>query len=214
MTQEPLTVRKIREVLRLHHQAGLSNRAIARTCKVSNSTVGEYLERAEQAGVGWPLPDDLSDAELHRRLFPEKEKTIPEVRVMPNWEDLHGELAKRGVTLTLLWQEYREQHPDGYGFTQFRVHYQAWNKAHTNTMRLPHKGGEELELDYAGMTVPITNPETGEVTAAQVFVAALPASSYTYAEIQPARNSATGWLDMCAPSPFSAACPKSFAPTI
>jgi transposase len=188
MTQEPLTVRKIREVLRLHHQAGLSNRAIARTCKVSNSTVGEYLERAEQAGVGWPLPDDLSDAELHRRLFPEKEKTIPEVRVMPNWEDLHGELAKRGVTLTLLWQEYREQHPDGYGFTQFRVHYQAWNKAHTNTMRLPHKGGEELELDYAGMTVPITNPETGEVTAAQVFVAALPASSYTYAEIQPSQE--------------------------
>jgi transposase len=188
MAQERLTVRKIREVLRLHHQAGLSNRAIARTCRVSNSTVGEYLERAEQAGLSWPLPETLSDSELHRQLFPEKEKTLSKIRPTPDWEALHRELAKRGVTLTLLWQEYREQHPDGYGFTQFRVHYQEWNKAHTTTMRLPHKGGEELELDYAGMTMPITNPETGEITQAQVFVATLPASSYIYAEIQPSQE--------------------------
>jgi transposase len=188
MPQERLTVRKIRDVLRLHHQAELSNRAIARTCKVSNSTVGDYLARAKQAGLGWPLPDDLSDAELQKRLFPEKEITTPPIRSVPNWEDMHRELAKRGVTLTLLWQEYREQHPDGYGFTQFRVHYQEWNRAHTNSMRLPHKGGEEMELDYAGMTLPITNPETGEITQAQVFVATLPASSYTYAEIQPSQE--------------------------
>jgi transposase len=188
MPQERLPVRKIRDVLRLHHQAELSNRAIARTCKVSNSTVGEYLARAEQAGLGWPLPDDLSEAELQKRLFPEKEIATSPIRSVPNWEDLHRELAKRGVTLTLLWQEYREQHPDGYGFTQFRVHYQEWNRAHTNSMRLPHKGGEEMELDYAGMTLPITNPETGEITQAQVFVATLPASSYTYAEIQPSQE--------------------------
>ena len=188
MPQERLTVRKIRDVLRLHHQAELSNRAIARTCKVSNSTVGDYLARAAQAGLGWPLPDDLSDAELQKRLFPEKEITTPPIRSVPNWEDMHRELAKRGVTLTLLWQEYREQYPDGYGFTQFRVHYQEWNRAHTNSMRLPHKGGEEMELDYAGMTLPITNPETGEITQAQVFVATLPASSYTYAEIQPSQE--------------------------
>lgn len=188
MPQERLPVRKIRDVLRLHHQAELSNRAIARTCKVSNSTVGEYLARAEQAGLGWPLPDDLSDTELQKRLFPEKEIPTPPIRSVPNWEDMHRELAKRGVTLTLLWQEYREQHPDGYGFTQFRVHYQEWNRAHTNSMRLPHKGGEEMELDYAGMTLPISNPETGEITQAQVFVATLPASSYTYAEIQPSQE--------------------------
>jgi transposase len=150
--------------------------------------VGEYLARAEQAGLGWPLPDDLSNAELQKRLFPEKEITTAPIRSVPNWEDMHRELAKRGVTLTLLWQEYREQHPDGYGFTQFRVHYQEWNRAHTNSMRLPHKGGEEMELDYAGMTLPITNPETGEITQAQVFVATLPASSYTYAEIQPSQE--------------------------
>ncbi len=90
--------------------------------------------------------------------------------------------------MKLLWQEYREKHPDGYGRSQFQELYQRWNRAHATSMRLPHKGGEVLEVDYAGMTVPITNPETGEITQAQVFVAVLPASSYTYAEIQPSQE--------------------------
>ena len=188
MPQERLPVRKIREVIRLHHEAGLSNRAIARVCKVSNSTVGEYLERAEKAGLDWPLPEELSEDDLYRRLFPEKGDAKGAARPMPNWEDMHRELSKRGVTLRLLWKEYREKHPDGYGYTQFREHYQRWNKSHTNTMRLPRKAGEEMEVDYAGMTVPITNPETGEISQAQVFVATLPASNYTYAEIQPTQQ--------------------------
>lgn len=187
MSQERLPVRKIREVLRLHHEAGLSNRAIARVCKVSNSTVGEYLTRAEYAGIGWPLPEGLGEQELYRKLFPEKNKEAP-ARPMPEWEDVHRELSKRGVTLTLLWKEYREKHPDGYGFTQFRVYYQEWNKSHTNTMRLPRKAGEEMEVDYVGMTLAITNPETGEISQAQVFVATLPASNYTYAEVQPSQE--------------------------
>lgn len=188
MPQERLPVRKIREVIRLHHELGLSNRAIARVCNVSNSTVGEYLARAEQAGLGWPLPEELSDDELYSRLFPDKPRENDAVRPMPNWEEQQRELAKRGVTLTLLWQEYREKYPDGYGYTQFREHYQRWNKSRTNTMRLPHKAGEEMEVDYAGMTVPITNPETGEISQAQVFVATLPASNYIYAEAQPSQE--------------------------
>ena len=188
MPQERLPVRKIREVIRLHQEAQLSNRAIARVCNVSNSTVGEYLKRAEKVNLEWPLPEELSDEDLYNSLFPEKRKPDKSVRPLPDWENIHGELGKRGVTLTLLWQEYREQNPDGYGYTQFRVYYQRWNKAHTNTMRLPRKGGEELEVDYTGMTVPITNPETGEITQAQVFVATLPASNYTYAEIQPSQK--------------------------
>lgn len=88
----------------------------------------------------------------------------------------------------LLWQEYREKYPNGYGYTQFREHYQSWNKSHTNTMRLPHTAGEEMEVDYAGMSVAITNPETGEISRAQVFVATLPASNYTYVEIQPSQE--------------------------
>ena len=189
MPQERLPVRKIREVIRLHHETELSNRAIARACKVSNSTVGDYLLRAEGAGLGWPLPEGLDDGGLYQRLFPEKSKGDKPKRPMPNWEEVHRELSKRGVTLTLLWQEYREKYPrDGYGYTQFRVHYQRWNKAHTGTMRIPRTGGEEMEVDYTGMTVPITNPETGEISQAQVFVATLTASNYIYAEIQPSQK--------------------------
>jgi transposase len=194
MPQERLPVRKIREVIRLHHETELSNRAIARVCKVSNSTVGEYLVRAEQADLVWPLPEGLGDAILYQRLFPEKNKGSKPKRPIPNWEDVHRELSKRGVTLTLLWQEYREKHPlDGYRYTQFRVYYQRWNKSHTGTMRIPRKGGEEMEVDYTGMTVPITNPETGEISRAQIFVATLPASNYTYAEIQPSQK-LQSWL--------------------
>jgi len=185
MPQEKLPVRKIREVIRLHHEVELPNRATARVCKVSNSTVGEYLARADQAGLGWPPPDGLSDSDMYQRLFPEKGKAKGSKRPLPNREEMHRELSKRGVTLTLFCQEYREKHPDGYGYTQFRVHYQRWNKAQTSTMQIPRKGGEEMEVDYAGMTVPITNPETGEIRRAQVFMATLPASNYTYAEIQP-----------------------------
>ena len=191
MSQERLPVRKIREVIRLHHEAGLSNRAIARVCKVSNSTVGEYLRRAEAAGLGWPLPEGLNELELYKRLFPEK--AAPEGRPVPDWEKVRKELKRKGVTLRLLWKEYREKHSNGYGLTQFLGLYKAWNKSQTTTMHQEHLGGEEMEVDYAGMTVPITNPETGEVTQAQVFVAVLPASSYTYAEIQPSQE-LSHWL--------------------
>ena len=188
MTQEKLTVRKIREILRLKYEVGLSNRAIARACRVSNSTVGEYVVRAKRAELVWPLPDELREEELYRKLFPEVEKPRMEVRPLPDGEAVHRDLARKGVTLKLLWQEYRESHPDGYGYTQFREHYQRWNQSHTTSMRLPHKGGEVMEVDYAGMTMPITNPETGEIWQAPVFVATLPASSYVYAEVQPSQE--------------------------
>lgn len=188
MTQKRLSMRKIREVLRLKYEIGLSNRAIARACRVSNSTVGEYLARARQAELKWPLPKEVNEEELYQQLFPEEEKPVVSKRPMPNWEEIHRELARQGVTLRLLWQEYRVKYPDGYGRSQFQELYARWNQAHTTSMRLPHKGGEVLEVDYAGMTVPITNPETSEVTPAQVFVAVLPASSYTYAEIQPSQE--------------------------
>ena len=188
MTQERLSVRTIREVLRLKYEIGLSNRAIARACRVSNSTVGEYITRAKQAGWTWPLPEGVNEEELYRRLFPEGEKPKGTERPVPNWEEIHRDLSRRGVTLRLLWQEYREQHPDGYGRSQFQELYARWNQAHTTSMRLPHKGGEEMEVDYAGMTLSITNPETSEITQAQIFVAVLPASNYTYVEVQPSQE--------------------------
>jgi transposase len=185
MTQEKLSLRKIREILRLKHEGGLSNRAIARACRISNSTVGDYVVRARRAGLDWPLPDELGEEDLYRKLFPEVKQPQMVERPLPDGETVHRELARKGMTLKLLWQEYREKYPDGYGYTQFREHYQRWNKSHNTSMRLPHKGGEEMEVDYAGMSVPVTNPETGEIWQAPVFVATLPASSYIYAEVQP-----------------------------
>lgn len=117
MPEERLPVRKIREVIRLHQEAQLSNRAIARVCNVSNSIVGEYLKRAEKVNLEWPLPEGLSDEDLYNSLFPEKRKPDKSVRPLPDWENIHWELGKRGMTLTLLWQEYREQNSDGYGDT-------------------------------------------------------------------------------------------------
>jgi transposase len=184
VTQERLSLRTIREILRLKYENHLSNRAIARACRVSNSTVGNYLARAERAGVKWPLDENCSESELYEKMFGEEEKPVASDRPIPNWEEIHRELSRHGVTLMLLWREYREKYPNGYGRTQFFEHYQDWNQTHTTSMRLPHKGGEEMEVDYAGMTLPITNPESGDVTPAQIFVAVLPASNYTYVEVQ------------------------------
>ncbi len=194
MTQERLSVRKIREILRLKHEVGLSNRAIARACKLSNSTVGEYLRRAREAGVSWPLPEGLGEEGLYRQLFPEAPREAETDRPLPDWEEVRRELSRKGVTLRLLWIEYREKYPEGYGYTQFCEHYRRWNKTHALAARLPRKGGEEMEVDYAGLTVPIANPETGEVRQAPVFVATLPASSYLYTEVQP-NQQACHWIN-------------------
>jgi transposase len=187
MAQERLTLRKIREILRLQ-EAGLSNRAIARACKISNSTVGEYLHRAQMAGLHWPLPEGLSEDELFQKLFPSSGRASTPERPLPNWETVREELKKKGVTLKLLWIEYRDKHSGGYGYTQFCDYYRNWAKAQSPTGRFPHRGGEVLEVDYAGLTVTIVDPETGTTRQASVFVATLPASKYVYAEVQPSQE--------------------------
>jgi len=186
MSQERLSMRKVTEVLRLKWGCGLSNRAIARSCRISHSTVNEYLKRAEVAGVKWPLSNEWEEGEVYRLLFPEKEAetVVRDPKPMPDWEEVHRELQKRGVTLRLLWVEYREQFPDGYGRSQFCELYRLWAQKLNPPMRMVHKAGEKLYVDYAGDTVPITDPETGEVSKAHIFVGVLGASSYTYAEAQ------------------------------
>lgn len=188
MAQEKLSVRKIREILRLHHDAGLSNRAIARACKISNSTVGDYLQRAQAVGIGWPLPEPVDEAALYQKLFPENSAPLATTRPLPDWEEIRKELKKKGVTLKLLWDEYKAQHPDGYKYTQFCTYYRNWAKTQSPTGRFLHPGGEVMEVDYAGLTVTIVNPETGETRQAPVFVATLPASDYLYAEVQPSQE--------------------------
>jgi transposase len=184
MTQERLTVRKIQEILRLKWGSKLSNRAVGRACNISCSTVSEYVQRAVRAGLSWPLPEGLNDEELYRKLFPETVRSSEARKALPDWETVHREMRKRGVTLKLLWIEYHELFPEGYAYTQYCEYYRRWKGKLSPSMRVPRKGGEELEVDYAGMTIPIINPENGEITRAQIFVATLAASSYTYAEAQ------------------------------
>jgi transposase len=181
-------MRKISEALRLKWACGLSNRAIGRSCQISHSTVSEYLKRAEAAGLKWPLPEGLDEDSLYRLLFPENVADRPAMRVLPDWEQVHQELKKRNVTLRLLWTEYREAHPEGYGYSQYCDLYRRYAQKLDPPMRQNHKAGEKLFVDYAGDTVPITDPETGEVRQAQIFVATQGASSYTYAEAQPSQE--------------------------
>ncbi len=184
MAQERLTMRKIREVLRLKWGCGLSNRAIARSCSISHSTVGEYLRRAEEAGLSWPLPSDLDEERLSELLFPLTPDSNSRVIPCPDWSWIHAELRKKSVTLRLLWVEYREEHPSGYGYSQFCALYRKWAKRLKPSMRLTHKAGEKVFVDYAGQTVPIIDPQTGEVHQAQIFIGVLGASNYTYVEAQ------------------------------
>ena len=128
MARKRLTMKKIKEVLRLKYEAGLSNRAIAGACKISNITVGDYLRRAADAGLGWPL-GELGDEELNQKLFPEEQAIQSESKVLiPDWVKMNTEKRQKGVTLRLLWLEYKEQHPNGYQYSQFCEHYQRWKK--------------------------------------------------------------------------------------
>ena len=189
MAQERLTVKKIKEVLRLKYEAKLSNRSIAGACKVSNSTVGEYLKRAEATGIGWPL-GEIGEEELYQKLFPEKKAVVSERKCpMPDWEAVQKDKRRKGVTLQLLWQEYKEKYPEGYQYSQFCEHYQRWKKSQVEPSRhIEHTGGEQMQVDYAGLKVPITDPETGAISQVSIFVATLPASNYIYAEAQSSEN--------------------------
>jgi transposase len=181
MPNRRLPVPKIKEMLRLRFGARLSERKIARSCNVSRTTVSEYLNRASEAGLTWPEAANLSEEELYERLFPPA-LPVAASRPLPDWAYVRKEAARPNVTLLLLWEEYRAEHPDGYSRTQFYAKYRAWCETLEPVMRITHKAGEKVFVDYSGRKVPITNPETGEVREAEVFVGTLGASSYTYAE--------------------------------
>jgi transposase len=175
-------MRKIAQALRLK-ASGLSTRKIASSLGLGQSTVSEYLKRAERAGLSWPLPDGLSDAELEGRLFQPAGSAIQCGLALPDWSHVHRELRHKNVTLALLWEEYRAVHPDdGYGYSRFCELYRRWEGRLSPTMRQHHIAGERAFVDFAGDTIEVICAETGEVRQAQIFVGVLGASSYTYAE--------------------------------
>ena len=182
MGAERLPMRRIREVLRLKHE-GLSHRAIARSCGVGVGTVSEYVRRAAEAGVAWPLPAELDEAALEARFFPAAEPAGGE-RARPDCIYIHQELKRTGVTLQLLWEEYREDHPPpaGYGYSQFCEHYRRWAGKLKPSMRQQHRAGEKTFIDFSGKRPHVVDPKTGEEIPVELFVAALGASCFTYAE--------------------------------
>lgn len=181
MAFKRLSMRKIQQVLRLHFTARLSIRAIARSINASPSTVGDYIRRAQVAGLSWPLPQGMSESALEQRLFPPAIPTHAE-RPLPDWPTVHRELRRKHVTLALLWQEYKVEHPDGLQYSWFCQQYREWAGKVDLVMRQSHRAGEKLFVDYAGDTVPIIDRHTGELSQAQIFVAVMGASNFTYAE--------------------------------
>jgi transposase len=180
-------MRPIKDILRLKHQNALSVREIARSCGLPASTVGDYLQRATAAGLGWPLPEELSEEQLHEKLLKSPAGPVPQTptKGAPNWTQVHQELRRKGVTLQLLWHEYRQAEPAGYAYSRFCELYREWAARLDPVLRQVHVPGEKLFVDWAGQTVPLHDPTTGAVTQAHVFVAVLGASNKTFAEAFP-----------------------------
>lgn len=176
---------KVREILRLHAQQGLSGRAVARSLNISPSTVSDVLGRVKAAGLSWPLPDEFGrDEVLEAALFPGRAGR-PGVQAEPDWNEVYREMrSHKGMTLQLVWIEYKAAHADGLQYSQFCARYRQWAKTLRLSMRQEHRAGEKMFVDYAGPTVPVVDQETGEVREAQIFVAVLGASSYAYVEAQ------------------------------
>ena len=180
MPREPIGMRKIKEILRLRLEQGLSDRQIAGACRVGKTTVVDYTNRARQAGLTLSQVQVMTDPELEEKLFPKNGQTTSG-KPLPDWGAIHAE-RRDGTTLQILWEEYQAAHPNGYGYSYFCDLYQEFARTVDVTMRQTHVAGEKAFVDYAGQTVPVIDGGTGEIRSAAVFVAVLGASNFTYAE--------------------------------
>ena len=175
-------MRQIKEIPRLRFEHQLSIREIAASCSVPASTVGDYLKRAEAAGLGWPLPEEWAEDQIFERLLGVPEASPEIAQAVPDWAHVHQELRRKSVTLRLLWREYRQTHPEGYGYSRFCELYERWAGCLDPVLRQVHLPGEKAFVDWAGQTVPICNSADGTVAPAFIFVAVLGASNKTFAE--------------------------------
>ncbi len=184
MPAERVTMRRVREILRYHHEHGLGHKAIAIRVGAAPSTVRETLRRVEAAGLAWPLEEAVGDTALESALYqPAGTKTGHRRCPEPDWADVHRELKRKHVTLQILWDEYIARHPDGYRYSRFCDLYRGWAAKLPVTMRQSHAAGDKLFVDYAGDTVAVVVDRlTGEIRQAHLFVAVLGASSLAYAE--------------------------------
>lgn len=182
MVQQRLSMRKVRDILRLRFEKGLSHSKIATALATGETTVGDCIKRAADAGITWPVPDNLDDETLEALLY-NVTPNLSAALVMPDFAHVEKELRKKAVTLQLLWHEYKEAHGDrGYQYSQFCFHYRAHKKTVDLEFRNTYKAGEKCFVDYAGHTIPIYSPDDGSVRYAEIFIAVLGASNYTYVE--------------------------------
>ena len=179
MPTEKVSMRKIMEVLRLHYEQGCSNRDIALSVGISPSTVSTYLTRAKIAGISWPMSSEYDEDSLYSCLFPPAPSSKSIQRQLPDTTLIHQELKHKGVTLFLLWHDYRSRYPDGYGYSRFCEIYREFVGKLKPSMRMTHYAGDKLFVDYSGLTVPWVDKETGVIHDAQIFVAVLGASNYS-----------------------------------
>ena len=176
MPRPHISMRKIRDVLRLRFGEGLSLRQVSASVGIPFTTVRDHVTRALAAGLGWPLPDDLDDDDLEALLFAST-GPLAGARPVPDWQKIHLELRRPHVTLMLLWHEYKETFPDGYEYSQFAELYRRWSRHLDVVMRQSHKAGEKLFVDFPGAQIPIYDERSGEVAFfAELFVAVLGAS--------------------------------------
>lgn len=183
MAAKRMTMRKIRDILRLRLSAGLSIRQINISTKASIGAIQKLLAQAEVLGLSWPLPDDLNDKDLARLFYPEAQTTASSRYQQPDWATVHQEFKRKGMTKQLLWEEYTQCYPNNcYSYSQYCDRYRHWLGQQKRSMRQIHKAGEKCFVDYCGPTVPIINPNIGEIREAQIFVGVLGASNYTYAD--------------------------------
>ncbi len=194
MPRPPTAMRKIREVLRLTFAEDLSSRQVGAALHLPRTTVADHVARARTAGLAWPLPEGLDDEALEARLFASAAPPPAATRPVPDWATVHRELRRKGVTLQLLHFEYKAAAPSGYQYSQFCRHYRAWQRHIDLVMRQEHRAGEKCFLDFPGDTLPIVDQLTGEISQAQLFVAVLGASNYTYAEAV-ASQALPDWVD-------------------
>jgi transposase len=196
MPQQALSMRKIREVLRLRYDLGLRQQEIARSCSICQSSVHRYLERASAAGLSWPLAEDCDDRRLNELLFPaEPTGECPPARAPLDFAEIHRQLqSHKHVTLQLLWEEYRQSQPDGYRYSRFCELYRRWQRKQEVVLRQDHRAGEKMFVDWAGDPILIYDRNGGEAQPASLFVAALGASSYTFARATASQDLAN-WID-------------------
>ncbi len=177
-----LSMSTVKEVLRLKYLGDLSNRNIETLGIASRSAVSNFTSSFEKSGLEIHQALEMPEQELLSLLFPGLKQYHGKrtAKPHPDWNYIHTELSKKGMTRQLLWEEYKEQHSDGYGYTQFKEYYNRYKKSLNPSMRQIHYAGDKLFVDFSGLTMPVVDAVSGEVKKAQIFVSVLGASGYTF----------------------------------